>query len=31
LSVIGLHKVGGSGALCEAVRHSPVPNAMHWQ
>jgi len=26
---IGLHKVGGWGALCEAVRHSPVPNAMH--
>jgi SSS family solute:Na+ symporter len=26
---IGLHKVGGWGALCEAVRHSPVPGAMH--
>ena len=26
---IGLHKVGGWGALCEAVQHSPVPNAMH--
>ncbi len=26
---IGLHKVGGWGALCEAVKHSPVPNAMH--
>jgi len=26
---IGLHKVGGWGALCEAVRHSPVPSAMH--
>ena len=26
---IGLHKVGGWGALCEAVQHSPVPTAMH--
>ncbi len=26
---IGLHKVGGWGALCAAVQHSPVPNAMH--
>jgi len=26
---IGLHKVGGWGALGEAVRHSPVPDAMH--
>jgi SSS family solute:Na+ symporter len=25
----GLHKIGGWGALCEAVQHSPVPNAMH--
>jgi SSS family solute:Na+ symporter len=26
---IGLHKLGGWGALCEAVTHSPVPEAMH--
>jgi SSS family solute:Na+ symporter len=26
---IGLHKVGGWGALCQAVQHSPVPNGMH--
>jgi SSS family solute:Na+ symporter len=26
---IGLHQVGGWGALCEAARHSPVPDAMH--
>ncbi len=26
---IGLHKVGGWGALCQAVTHSPVPDAMH--
>jgi SSS family solute:Na+ symporter len=26
---IGLHKVGGWGALCEAIQHSPVPDAMH--
>jgi len=26
---IGLHKLGGWGALCEAVKHSPVPDAMH--
>jgi SSS family solute:Na+ symporter len=27
--LIGLHKVGGWGALCQAVQHSPVPSAMH--
>ncbi len=27
--ITGLHKVGGWSALCEAVQHSPVPNAMH--
>ncbi len=26
---IGLHQVGGWTALCEAVKHSPVPDAMH--
>jgi solute:Na+ symporter, SSS family len=26
---IGLHKVGGWGALCEAVKNSSVPDAMH--
>jgi SSS family solute:Na+ symporter len=26
---IGLHKVGGWSALCQAVAHSPVPDAMH--
>jgi SSS family solute:Na+ symporter len=26
---IGLHQVGGWGALCEAVKHTPVPDAMH--
>jgi SSS family solute:Na+ symporter len=26
---IGLHKLGGWGALCEAVKHTPVPDAMH--
>ena len=26
---IGLHKVGGWGALCQAVQSSPVPDAMH--
>ena len=26
---IGLHKIGGWGALCAAVQHSPVPNGMH--
>jgi solute:Na+ symporter, SSS family len=26
---IGLHKVGGWSALCEAVRQTPVPDAMH--
>ncbi len=25
----GLHKIGGWGALCQAVQHSPVPDAMH--
>ncbi len=27
--IIGLHEVGGWGALCEAVKHTPVPDAMH--
>jgi len=26
---VGLHRVGGWNALCEAVRHSPVPGGMH--
>ena len=26
---IGLHHVGGWHALCEAVKHTPVPDAMH--
>ena len=26
---IGLHKVGGWGALCAAVTHTPVPDAIH--
>jgi len=25
----GLHKVGGWSALCKAIEHSPVPDAMH--